>query len=268
MLLFLLIFVPFDHAIFYGSSEQVIKAPVIPVQNKIAAATSTSGPICYYGSCYYYVGASQAISASGAAVSITQARPALGPNDFHTLAELAVESSDGQQIVETGWTVDASLNHDTYPHLFVYHWVNGSASCYNGCGYIRVSGTTYQAGSRLPAGTSGRFKITFANNQWQIRYNGTEIGYFPESLWNGGYKQAGLIQTFGEVSASATTLPHTQMGDGILGSVNGAAKFSNFTLVGTTELPALSPYIYGDPSVYNYGNSTATGLQFGGPGYL
>lgn len=244
--------------------------PTIPRLKTVGAtenSTASTGPYCYYGACFYYAGAAQSIIATGAAVTISQAAPTVGPSDYHSLAELAVESADGQQIVEAGWIVAPSQIGDAYPHLFVYHWVNGAETCYNGCGYVPIAGTTVNAGSRLPTGRTGRFRVSFANNQWQIRYNGTEIGYFPESLWQGTYKQAGLIQVFGEVAAASTGQPHSQMGNGILGSKTGSAKLSSFALFGTSASPKLATYAYGDPSAYNYGGATATGLRFGGPGY-
>lgn len=50
-----------------------------------------------------------------------------------------VQSEDGRHIVEVGWTVDRELNGDAQPHLFVYHWVDGQATCYNGCGFVQYS---------------------------------------------------------------------------------------------------------------------------------
>ena len=63
----------------------------------------------------------------------------MATGDFHSLAELAVLSSDGQQIVEVGWTVDRGLNGDDDPHLFVFHWVDGVGTCYNGCGFVPIT---------------------------------------------------------------------------------------------------------------------------------
>ena len=70
--------------------------------------------------------------------SLTQHQPYLGVNDYHTLAEISVESADLRQIVEVGWTVDRGVNGDSLPHLFVFHWVNGAPTCYYGCGFVPV----------------------------------------------------------------------------------------------------------------------------------
>lgn len=66
------------------------------------------------------------VTATGAAVSITQNQPKVAAEDYHSLAELAVESTDQNQIVEIGWIVAQDVNGDSLTHLFVYHWVNGN----------------------------------------------------------------------------------------------------------------------------------------------
>jgi Neprosin len=237
--------------------------------SNVIEPNTTSSYVCGNTfSCYYYVGANQwGLSASGAAVAFTQAQPTLGVNDYHSLTELAVESSDGRQIVEVGWTVARDVNSDVLPHLFVYHWVNGGATCYNGCGFVPVS-TPVPAGGVVGVGTIGKFKIQFKNNRWQIIYNGNPVGYFPESIWGGSFTKAYEVQVFGEVSGSPTAYPKTQMGNGILGTKPNSAVIKNYALLGSTITPALSPYaINVNSTAYTYGNVTATSLHYGGPGY-
>ena len=43
------------------------------------------------------------------------AKPALATSDYHSLAELAVQSADGNHIVEVGWNVDRVVNGDDDP---------------------------------------------------------------------------------------------------------------------------------------------------------
>src|SRR5882757_6029326 len=85
---------------------------------------------------------------TGAGATIFQADPALGTTDFHSLGEIAVESSDGLQIVEIGWNVDEGVNGDLQPHLFAFHWIDGVPTCYNACGWVQVS-PTKMPGMRL-----------------------------------------------------------------------------------------------------------------------
>ena len=219
------------------------------------------------GNDYYYAGARQLVTASGASVTLTQAQPVVNQSagtENHSVMELAVESSNGQQIVEIGWIVDQIMNNDSLPHLFVYHWTGGGSSCYNGCGFVPTGGVA--PGSALPTNTTGTFSINYTSNAWYISYNGTTIGYFPESLWGGAYTQAGLISTFGEVEISPkSTTQCIQMGNGIAGASAGSAQISNFSLIGSASGPALSPYAT-TSSPYSYGSPSATGLHIGGPG--
>ncbi len=243
-----------------------------PVAHSNLSTTTTTNTaptgVCQLGACYYYVGASQSnFSGTGASVSIAQADPKVGTSDMHSLAELAVQSPDGQQIVEVGWVVANQINGDNLAHLFVYHWVNRVSSCYNGCGFVALKGT-YYAGEPIQAGTTGKFKIQYSNNQWQIYYNNTELGYYPESLWGGYFIKTGLIQVFGEVAASMTQLPKTQMGNGVLGSKVKSAFFHSFSLIGTSQKPALSEYSVGvTATAYSNGSNKTNGFRFGGPGY-
>jgi hypothetical protein len=186
----------------------------------------------------------------------------------HTLVELSVGTSDGRQYVEVGWILPAA-NGDRRPRLFVYHWVNGHTSCYNGCGFVQVSGSVHP-GDALAVGATGTYAINYSGGQWQVFYNGVEVGYFPASLWSGTFTRAGFTQVFGEVASS--TLPTcTQMGNGIYGSNGGSLLISGYTLLGSSTSPYLSPYNLNNfngsrNSGYNYGGATATSLRIGGPG--
>lgn len=220
--------------------------------------------------CYQWVGARQFISASGVSVSFGQAAPKTTGTALngHTLVELSVGTSDGRQYVEVGWILPAT-NGDKRPRLFVYHWVNGHTSCYNGCGFVQVSSTIHP-GDALTVGATGTYKINYSGGQWQVFYNGTEVGYFPASLWSGTFTQAGFTQIFGEVASS--TLPTcTQMGNGIYGNSGGSLLISGYSLIGSGTAPNLSPYNLNNfngsrNSGYNYGGATPTSLRIGGPG--
>jgi Neprosin len=223
-----------------------------------------------YGSCYYWVGGDQGgITASGASASFTQAQPTVGPDDIHSLTEMAVESANQEQIVEIGWIVAEDVNGDADTHLFVSYWVNGNFACYDlGCGFVELKGAKIKPGAKMKVGTVGNFAIKFSKDRWNLYHNGAAFGYFPESLWTVSFKSINLVQVFGEVAASTTKAPKTQMGNGILGSETGSAVISSFKLYGTKTAPDLTSYDYAVPTVYDDGNSTPTGLNYGGPGKL
>ena len=215
------------------------------------------------GVTFNYVAGSVIGAADGALVQIDQEQPRVGPAD-HSLMELAVESLDTHQIVEVGWTVDPGLNGDALPHLFVFHWVNGAPTCYNGCGFVQVSSAVHPGGTVRP-GESQSYAIAHADGKWWVEYAGTWFGYFPDSLWNGAYTKAGFSQPFGEV---ATKGPNscTMMGNGIYGTQPGSATVSRFNLVNpAVPVPALEPLVT-DPAHYNQGNLSSAAFRLGGPG--
>src|SRR6516162_3792920 len=125
-----------------------------------------------------------------------------------------VLSADRMQQVEVGWTVDYNVNGDLLPHLFVYHWVDGAQTCYNGCGFVRYSGSVVP-GEVLPAGTRKAFTIMHYQGNWWIAYDGNWFGYYPDSLWGNRYTTSGEIDAYGEVSTSVPDyLSCTEMGNG------------------------------------------------------
>jgi hypothetical protein len=171
---------------------------------------------------FFYAVASQTASADGAYANLVIGKPYLDSGDYHTLAEISVQSADGEQIVEVGWTVDRTVNGDSDPHLFVYHWVDRKETCYNACGWKQYSSTT-KPGDTLPVGASKRFGIMHFNGAWWVVYDTEWIGYFPDDLWGGNYTRSGLQQFFGEVAASSTQ-PCTDMGTGEPAWSDGAAR--------------------------------------------
>ncbi len=181
---------------------------------------------------YHYAGAHQYVEADGTYANLVIGKPKLKDEDFHTLAEIAVQSADAKQIVEVGWTVDRSVNEGSEePHLFVYHWVDGKETCYNACGFVPYSKTAVPGG-KLPTGVSKRFGIQFFNGAWWIAYDTEWVGYFPATLWTTTpFTKSGLIQWFGEVAASNSD-PCTQMGTGASQLDTGAARVGSIALLG------------------------------------
>ena len=209
---------------------------------------------------YFYGGADEYATATGALGTFLVEAPFVAAMDSHSLAELAIESSDGQQIVEVGWTVDPGQFGDSRPHLFVYHWVNGLPSCYDGCGFVPTSATT-TAGMPLIVGESDVFEINWGDSHWNLYDNGVLFGYFPDSIWGGTFTSLGLAQWFGEVAAGSTK-PCSQMGDGQLADSAGADTINN---MGFLAGPPVSVSWYSD-TYYTSLPTSANSIRFGGPG--
>jgi hypothetical protein len=212
---------------------------------------------------YLYADKYQYGTSDGAFGSYTVERPSLAAADSHTLAELAVQSADGQQIVEVGWTVDRGLNGDLQPHLFVFHWVNRVASCYNGCGYVQAAGATIVPGQAFTPGEVRYLTIRHTGGNWWIGVDSQMIGYYPDSLWNGTYTKAGLVQWFGEVAAGSPA-PCTDMGNGVLATPTAGAQIFD---VGYWSGPAVSlSQTVTNASYYTVAATAANAFRYGGPG--
>jgi Neprosin len=219
----------------------------------------------------------------GTYADMTVAKPALDTRDSHTLAEVAAQSADGQQIVEIGWTVDRLINGGSAaPHLFTFSWINGVGQGYNAANshfqpFAGGSGwnpNSYFTGMELPvSATPRRFVIWHYQGKWLLGLGvpGTTnidyVGYFPDSDWSGGYTSIGLAQWFGEVNDANDGLDCTEMGNGIFGTTSGAATVGAPALIqndagdSVAASPDLAPLT--DPG--DYDGRVSTG-NFGGPG--
>ncbi|OJF12580.1 hypothetical protein BG844_20050 [Couchioplanes caeruleus subsp. caeruleus] len=211
---------------------------------------------------FHYAVGTQTGETDGTWANVSIAKPELAGGDYHTLAEIAVQSADGRQIVEVGWTVDRQVNGDDDPHLFVYYWKNREPSCYNACGFEVYGNASIKPGDTLPTGVQKRFGIQHSGGVWWIAYDSEWIGYFPDWLWDGTYTRGGLTQWFGEVAAS-TDRPCTDMGNGLVVSDGNAARMGTISMTNGPEpkatVRATSPH-YG---VLSLSDRT---FRFGGPG--
>jgi Neprosin len=237
---------------------------VLPTIPPSASRVHSDAATCYFGSCYDYVSGQQSSNVTGVSVDMMQADPELDPNyNGHSLQEISLQDSAQQQTVEIGWTVDRGLNGDTAPHLFVYHWVNGQGTCYNGCGFVQVS-TANAPGMTVATGQSAQYGILFYQGNWWVQYNNDWVGYFPGSLWNNAYTSAQLISAFGEVAESGSP-SCTDMGNGAFGTAGNSSWISDYQLQGTSDAPDLSLNAT-TPADYGYGQTSPTSYHLGGPG--
>ena len=256
-----------------GAAARAVQRPATPATPVYApkgrplvtgnpSKAGTAAPQAFF----FYGGVRQRAEADGVTVDMTISRPVIAVGD-HSLAELAVMSADGQQIVEVGWTVDPGVNPGSdRTHLFVFHWVNGRAGCYNGCGFVPQPGATVRPGTVLPDSVFGQksFMILHDQGRWWVGYNAEWFGYFPDSLWGGGFTRAGFVQAFGEV-ATTSSPPCTDMGNGRFAERPGAARISG---IAYWSGPAVNVEIipFNNPELYTARLFGTSGAHFGGPG--
>jgi hypothetical protein len=244
--------------------------PQPPVPGR-AAVPATRDVNYHYASTYQYA------ESDGSYANMVIWNPKLGEEDYHTLAEIAVQTKEGDQTVEVGWTVDRGVNNGSEePHLFVYHWVDGKASCYNACGFRQYSKTVFP-GDKLPTGVAKRFGIQFFNDAWWVAYDSEWIGYFPADLWKKNpFTRTGLVQWFGEVATSSEK-PCSEMGTGVAADdaekgEEGAGRFGTISLLNSpdavsvemfSQSPGFAPTKGIYPTVVAKSKRTS---RYGGPG--
>jgi hypothetical protein len=184
------------------------------------------------GACYYYGSAALQRVADGGGMTMSVKRPNYDNSGGagHSLDEIAVQGGTGNgNIVELGWLVSSDMNGDADPHIFVFHWVDGTPSCYNGCGWQQWS-SIYFPGQNISKilDRDVYAGYVFWQNNWWAWFDDQWLGYFPGSLWSSGYSRNAIIQWFGEIASLNGIPPKTQMGDGIFPPPPLAAN--NFTL--------------------------------------
>jgi neprosin-like protein len=217
---------------------------------------------------FSYSVASQEATADGMYAAVDIKKPVLARGEYHTLAELAVQTSDGAQTVEVGWNVDRAVNGDDDPHIFVFHWVNGVPTCYNACGFVPYDGGV-KAGDTLPVDTLKKFGIEHFNNAWWIAYDTTYVGSFPDRLWTSqgvDFTQGEYFQAFGEVAAP-TNQPCSQMGSSqkVNDAAGTGARIGSVTFING---PAVNLYMRTQTPIYGMSSiqKSVKSFRYGGPG--
>jgi len=230
---------------------------------------------------YFYAGAHlYGMTETTVSGVVVPQNEAISGSDFHSLGEVAVESTDEKQIVEVGWSVDPTTYGDSNPHIMVYHWVNDHETCYttatNLCGFTLYAGRTHAPGDNISTlvGTEQTISISHFNSAWWIAFGaaGEWMGKFPDTVWSGAtppvttFTTFNTFRAFGEVAANSTT-PCTNMGDGALKTTATGSKLSNFAFTNTpTFLLTLDTATA--PTKYNAVlSSTSHSVYYGGPGF-
>lgn len=222
---------------------------------------------------YFYAATYQrAPGLTGCEAWLSQPEPTVSSNDSHSLGEMSLQSADQLQTVEVGWTVDLGLNGDRAPHLFVFHWVNGAATCYNACGWQQVSSTRYPGMPLTLTAIPQQFVCAYFGEAWWIWYQSEWIGNFPATLWTKPtFATGGIVQWYGEVAAIWS--PHSQMGNGLFATQAGAAVMEQQGVLLDGGLPdggvraaAAQIGLVTWPAAYDIAQDSPSSFTYGGPG--
>lgn len=228
---------------------------------------------------YYYAGANQTITNTGAYANITVAAPAVNsPTDVHSLTEVAIQDAAGNAL-EVGWRVAPSVYGDSNAHLFFAWWDSGVFKCYDtACaGYVDYASNATNVGATLtPTGTGAKkFGIEYSASAspagWWVWYDTNWIGYFPTSAFTAGTMKTGptasLVQMFGEVANTNGTNPISDMGDGTLATSTAGAVIGSVTMPGIANGSINMAIFAANPTKYNAVSLSGRTFRYGGPGW-
>lgn len=238
---------------------------------------------CPGTACFNYAWASKDVTtttgtgATQAASLVSQHKPdlnATGCGDaadttYHSLYELAIEdiySPGGRNIVEVGWTVDYSLNGDCNPHLFAFHWVNGTPQGYapaggaSGNGFIDNGAETTDIGDAVAYTAQGSAPTLFyqymierttqcsgggasgSGNGWRLKWTISGVvhilGAYCDTRWTSqgtSFTVFPRLDSFGELATVNTKAEDCgDLGSGTFGtgSLASAAKHKAMSVAG------------------------------------
>lgn len=219
---------------------------------------------------YNYAGALQKGETDGSWANLTIEKPKLVGGDYHSLAEIAVQTEFGEQAVEVGWTVDPGVNNkDVNPHLFVFYWKDHVAQCYNACGWVQYD-KLVKPGATLPYPAQKRFGIQHSGGAWWIAYDSAWIGAFPDTNWEGRFTKGQRVQWFGEIASPPGTKPCSPMGSGLAATDDNAARIGSITMTNGPVLKFESLQDVDEDKTkvwyYKYQWRSETTFAYGGPG--
>jgi hypothetical protein len=235
---------------------------------------------------YRYAHAFQLVKNFGAESTISVWNPKVpagGGGDDHSLSQQWVTggSGTGLQTAEAGWTRDPGFSTKK-PIFFTYFTADGynTTGCYNlTCGaFVQTDNSVALGGVVSPCCSTPKVDDHFTQywfltgGKWWLNIDGTYIGYFPTSVYNGGQmsKNATEVDFGGEVNASAAALPWPPMGSGKFASAGAkkAAYQSGIQYVtpkGAFHATALTPSATSTCYTINYTRTTSS-FFYGGPG--
>lgn len=236
-----------------------------PKGNPYFSATAVDAPYNYAGAWASSGGSIPPFDGGGVVTRVEN--PAISAmGGTHSLFEISVQGGAGNgNIVEIGWTKEVG---DATPRLFVFHWIGGNPTCYNGCGWVQYSASIVP-GMAVARGSESYMGWVQYHGNWWAWYLNQWVGYFPGSEWHGEFTTSSLVQWFGEVYESDPT-PESDMGTGRPAANAQAARF---WYPCTVDAAAWVCWINSTPALttvsipwYTIQNVGGSAHRYGGPG--
>ncbi|XP_026379508.1 uncharacterized protein LOC113274290 [Papaver somniferum] len=228
----------------------------------------------------------------GAQAKINLWKPVLEiPAEFSVSQIWVVGEGDGPlNSVEAGWIVGRA---DNLTKFFIYFTADGygSTGCYNlDCnGFVQTSSSIVPDCSFTEMSTfkGGQKDATFSihkdqsSGNWWVEVQGTQVGYYPSSLFKQLSNMATTVSWGGEILNWKDQRRHTstQMGSGHLPSEGGLGISSYFNWVqvfdanNTAKNPENVEKFITNPNCYDleiddhHLDTNGYGFYYGGPGY-
>jgi len=238
---------------------------IAPKGNPFFSGTSVDAPY-FYADAFASAGGKIPLFDGGGVVTRVENPAVATLKGTHSLFEIAVQGGVGNgDIVEIGWIKNVG---EASPRLFVYHWIGGAQTCYNGCGWVQWN-PSIVPGMTVTAGSQSYMGWVFFEGNWWGWYANQWVGYFPGGLWKGTYTKSSLVQWFGEAYEADPT-PATDMGNGQRAAVAWAARFWYPCKVDAAAWVCWidsNPALYEpNPPWYTILNVGGSSLRYGGPG--
>jgi Neprosin len=173
----------------------------------------------------------------------------------HSLTEIYTRDAAGNA-VELGVTTDTFWLPNSKPHFFVSSWTAGKWNGYDtNAGFVSTSSSATPGATEPPLNKYTEYGYKYSRGRMWISYHNVYVGYFPASVWAGGWGTAIESQTYAEVYAASTA---SRALPSMSGSVRGYATSTGSHF---TEFTISSPYKIHHAHSHSFGFSCQPGCH-------
>lgn len=242
----------------YHYAADAPKLPAVPPRSQLSTQAGT----------YWYASVMQPTSAtarSGVGGRIFFSNPAVYDQYDMVTAEMSIVLGANYHLVEVGlrkfW--------DAFPRLMISQWAYGTFN--DAAGFVTVH-PTYAPGMPLTSyyGQAVQHYVRYDAGNWWVWFNDAWVGYFPGTIWSGGFTYGDVAHFYGEVFSAANRVPpRTDMGNGLFSSSASSAYMQDICVHAATPncyyLSGASTYV-SNSAYYSLTFNGSSFMRFGGNG--